>query len=91
MIDYYYQAHLQAKVPAVARMTVLTGLALAQLALVLVDALLGAAPVAHGERVGQLFVLSTGIPGRVTVLLTLNTCGSEPGPPVVHEQIGAPG
>lgn len=55
------------------------------------DALLGAAPVAHGERVGQLFVLSTGIPGRVTVLLTLNTCGSEPGPPVVHEQIGAPG
>ncbi|WP_162986224.1 hypothetical protein [Corynebacterium xerosis] len=55
------------------------------------DALLGAAPMAHGERVGQLFVLSTGIPGRVTVLLTLNTCGSEPGPPVVHEQIGAPG
>lgn len=55
------------------------------------DALLGAAPVAHGERVGQLFVLSTGIPGHVTVLLTLNTCGSEPGPPVVHEQIGAPG
>lgn len=55
------------------------------------DALLGAAPVAHGERVGQLFVLSTGIAGRVTVLLTLNTCGSEPGPPVVHEQIGAPG
>lgn len=54
-------------------------------------ALLGAAPVAHGERVGQLFVLSTGMPGRVTVLLTLNTCGSEPGPPVVHEQIGAPG
>ncbi|MFD8880303.1 hypothetical protein [Corynebacterium xerosis] len=55
------------------------------------DALLGAAPVAHGERVRQLFVLSTGMPGRVTVLLTLNTCGSEPGPPVVHEQIGAPG
>ena len=55
------------------------------------DALLGAAPVAHGERVGQLFVLSTGIPGRVTVLLTLSTCGSEPRPPVVHEQIGAPG
>lgn len=55
------------------------------------DALLGAAPMAHGDRVGQLFVLSTGMHGQVTVLLTVNTCGSEPEPPVVHETIGRPG
>ncbi|MCG7439801.1 hypothetical protein MHK78_10140 [Corynebacterium freneyi] len=55
------------------------------------DALLGAAPMAHGDRVGQLFVLSTGMHGQVTVLLTVNTCGSEPEAPVVHETIGRPG
>lgn len=55
------------------------------------DALLGAAPMTHGDRVGQLFVLSTGMHGQVTVLLTVNTCGSEPEPPVVHETIGRPG
>ena len=55
------------------------------------DALLGAAPMAHDDRVGQLFVLSTGMHGRVTVLLTVNSCGSEPAPPVVHETIGRPG
>ncbi|WP_295626427.1 hypothetical protein [uncultured Corynebacterium sp.] len=56
-----------------------------------IDAILGAAPMAHGDRVGQLFVLSTGIPGRVTVLLTVNACGREPAEPVVHRAIGAPG
>lgn len=55
------------------------------------NALLGAAPMAHGDRVGQLFVLSSGMHGRVSVLLTVNTCGREPAPPVVHETIGAPG
>lgn len=55
------------------------------------DALLGAAPMAHGDRVGQLFILSTGMHGQVTALLTVNTCGSEPEPPVVHETIGRPG
>lgn len=55
------------------------------------DALLGAAPMAHGDRVGQLFVLSTGMHGQVTVLFTVNTCGSDPEPPVVHETIGRPG
>jgi PST family polysaccharide transporter len=38
VIDYYYQAHLQARVPALARMGVLTLLGAAQLALVLSDA-----------------------------------------------------
>lgn len=55
------------------------------------NALFGAAPMAHGDRVGQLFVLSSGMHGRVSVLLTVNTCGREPAPPVVHETIGAPG
>lgn len=55
------------------------------------DALLGAAPMAHGDRVGQLFVLSAGMHGRVTVLLTVNTCGTVPAEPVVHRTIGAPG
>ncbi|MFD5868957.1 hypothetical protein ACFWGD_10165 [Corynebacterium sp. NPDC060344] len=54
-------------------------------------ALLGAAPMAHGDGVGQLFVLSAGMHGRVTVLLTVNTCGTDPAPPVVHRTIGAPG
>lgn len=55
------------------------------------NALLGAAPMAHGDRVGQLFVLSAGMHGRVTVLLTMNTCGAEPTAPVLHRTIGAPG
>lgn len=53
--------------------------------------LLGAAPVAVDGRVRQLFVLSTGMPGRVTVLLTVNTCGTEPAAPLAHHSIGTPG
>lgn len=55
------------------------------------SALLGAAPVTHEGRVRQLFVLTSGIPGRVSVLLVSDACGSEPGPPLVHGTIGAPG
>lgn len=54
-------------------------------------ALLGAAPVAHGGGVAQLFVLSAGMPGRVSVLLTVNDCGGRPADPIVHREIGAPG
>lgn len=53
-------------------------------------ALLGAAPVTVEGRVRQLFVLATGIPGRVSVLVVTEGCGSEPGPPLVHDTIGAP-
>ena len=44
------------------------------------DALLGAVPATVEGRVRQLFVLATGIPGRVSVLVVTEGCGSEPGP-----------
>lgn len=54
------------------------------------DALLGAAPATVDGRVRQLFILASGIPGQVSVLLVSEGCGREPGPPLVHDTIGAP-